>query len=319
MTVLACLLATVARGDDWSGLNDRWRDIGGIFPRGAPITVVARNPNQLDLFVTGNDGRVYTSWWTAGRNWSGLGDRWRNIGGIFPPGAPIAAVVRNPNQIDLFITGNDGRVYTSGWTAGRDWSGLGDRWRNIGGIFPPGAPISAVARNPNQLDVFVTGNDGRVYTSWWTAGRDWSGLGDRWRNIGGIFPPGAPLGAVARNPNQLDIFVTGNDGRIYTNWWPAATCVSINPDISLSARQDGRRFIEVKGRSFSCARTVRLDYQISTGGAPNTTTSGTVTVQTDTSGRFASQINVTLSGEIASVGVQATDTATSLQVSKSIP
>jgi hypothetical protein len=33
---------------------------------------------------------------------------WRNIGGIFPPGAPVAAVSRTPNNLDLFITGNDG-------------------------------------------------------------------------------------------------------------------------------------------------------------------------------------------------------------------
>jgi hypothetical protein len=31
----------------------------------------------------------------------------------------MAAVSRNPNQLDLFIWGNDGRVYTS-WTAGAD-------------------------------------------------------------------------------------------------------------------------------------------------------------------------------------------------------
>ncbi|MGH6900015.1 MAG: hypothetical protein ACREJ5_26270, partial [Geminicoccaceae bacterium] len=66
---------------------------------------------------------------------------------------------------------------------------------------------------------FITGNDGRVYTSWWFAGADWSGINDNWRSIGGVFPPGAPLGAVARNPGQLDVFITGNDGRVYTSWW----------------------------------------------------------------------------------------------------
>jgi hypothetical protein len=35
--------------------------------------------------------------------------------------------------------------------------------------------LSAVARMPEQLDLFIVGNDGRVYTSWWSAGHDWSG------------------------------------------------------------------------------------------------------------------------------------------------
>lgn len=37
-----------------------------------------------------------------------------------------------------------------------------------GQFFPPGAPVAAVARNPDQLDLFITGNDGKVYTSWWS-------------------------------------------------------------------------------------------------------------------------------------------------------
>jgi hypothetical protein len=206
-------------GADWSGINDNWRSIGGFFPAGAPVTAVARKPGQLDLFVCGNDGRVYTSWWTEGQDWSGINDNWRSIGGVFPPGARVSAVARTPDNLDVFICGNDGRVYTSWWFQGADWSGINDNWRSIGGFFPAGAPVSPVARRPGQLDLFVCGNDGRVYTSWWNDSQDWSGVNDNWRSIGGFFPPGAPLAAVARTPDNLDVFVCGNDGRIYTSWW----------------------------------------------------------------------------------------------------
>jgi hypothetical protein len=59
--------------------------IGGYFPKGAPVSPVARMSNHLDLFITGNDGRVYTSWWHEGQQWSGLYDNWTSIGGFFPP------------------------------------------------------------------------------------------------------------------------------------------------------------------------------------------------------------------------------------------
>jgi hypothetical protein len=126
------------QGTFWSELFS----VGGFFPPGAAVTAVARMDNHLDLFVTGNDGRVYTSWWHQGQPWSGINDNWRPIGGFFPPGAPVAAVARTPNNLDLFITGNDGRVYTSWWFQGVDWSGINDNWRPIGGFFPPAAPFA---------------------------------------------------------------------------------------------------------------------------------------------------------------------------------
>ncbi|MFN7641533.1 MAG: hypothetical protein ACK5PW_00340 [Burkholderiales bacterium] len=207
------------QGAPWSGFGDAWQNIGGVFPPGAPITAVARNPDQLDLFIVGNDGCVYTSWWSEGATWSGLGNQWRNLGGVFPAGARVAAVSRHPDHLDLFITGHDGCVYTCWWHAGGDWSGLGNRWANIGGVFPAGAPVDAIARMPNHLDLFVTGHDGCVYTSWWHDGTPWSGLGNRWANIGGIFPAAAPVKAVVRMPDHLDLFVTGHDGHVYTSWW----------------------------------------------------------------------------------------------------
>jgi hypothetical protein len=144
------------------------------------VSAVSRNPNQLDIFVTGNDGCVYTSAWSAGGAWSGVGNKWWNIGGVFPKGTPVAAVSRNPNQLDLFVTGNDGCVYTSAWSAGGAWSGLGNKWWNIGGVFPKGTPVTAVSRDTNHLDLFISGLDSGVYTSAWSAGGVWTGIGNRW-------------------------------------------------------------------------------------------------------------------------------------------
>ncbi|HEX6472584.1 MAG TPA: hypothetical protein VF069_26065 [Streptosporangiaceae bacterium] len=202
-------------GMEWNGLGG-WFDIGGVFPAGAPVSAVSRAPDHLDLFVIGNDGRVYTSAWTEGMGWNGLGG-WFDIGGVFPVGAPVSVVSRAPNHLDLFVTGNDGRVYTSAWTEGGQWTGL-NGWFNIGGVFPVGTPVSAVSRAPNHLDLFVIGNDGHVYTSAWTEGMEWNGLRG-WFDIGGVFPAANPTPAVARHSKQLDVFVLGNDGHVYTSAW----------------------------------------------------------------------------------------------------
>ena len=36
---------------------------GGAAALRSPVTAIARNPNHLDLFVTGTDGRIYSTWW----------------------------------------------------------------------------------------------------------------------------------------------------------------------------------------------------------------------------------------------------------------
>ncbi|MGM2704327.1 matrixin family metalloprotease, partial [Bacillus cereus group sp. Bce036] len=46
----------------------------------------------------------------------------------------------------------------------------------------PALSPTAIARTQNNLDLFVVGNDGRVYTSWWQAGSDWSGINNNWRS-----------------------------------------------------------------------------------------------------------------------------------------
>jgi hypothetical protein len=151
------------------------RSLGGIFPARAPVAAVSRGQNQLDLFVTGNDGKIYTSWWSPESGWSGIDNNWRPIGGGFPAGTPVAAVARGRNQLDLFVTGNDGKVYTSWWSPESGWSGIDNNWRPLGGVFPAGAPVEALSRRPNQLDLFITGNDGSVHTLWWSPGSGWSG------------------------------------------------------------------------------------------------------------------------------------------------
>lgn len=145
----------------WHG----WFNVsGGQAALRSPITVVARNPDHLDLFVTGTDGGIYSTWWDAASGWA----NWFQVsGGRAALGSPVTAIARNPNHLDLFVTGTDGRIYSTWWDASTGWAG----WFNVSaGAAGLGSPIDVIARYPEHLDLFVTGTDGRIYSTWWHQG-----------------------------------------------------------------------------------------------------------------------------------------------------
>ena len=90
--------------------------------------------------------------------------------------------------------------------------GEADNWHPLGGFFPAGAPLAAVAITGKNLDLFVVGNDGAAYTNWWTAGEEWVGLANNWPAMGGSFPPGTPLSAVTISPWNIDVFGIDREG-----------------------------------------------------------------------------------------------------------
>jgi Papain-like cysteine protease AvrRpt2 len=203
-------------GGAWQG----WWRVGNItVPTGGAVTAVARMAEQLDIFVVGTDGRVYTAAWNqnvAGGAWQGW---WGVAGGAAMPGAPVGAVARMADQLDIFVVGTDGHVYTAAWNqnvAGGAWQG----WWRIGSLaMPGGGSVTAVARATDQLDIFAVASNGQVCTAAWNqnvASGQWQGW---WGVVQGLASPGAAVGAVARMPQQLDIFVVGTDGRVYTAAW----------------------------------------------------------------------------------------------------
>lgn len=204
--------------------NQAWRGwwtilTGTIQPDGS-LTAVSRAPNKLDAFHVANDGGVYTAVWESGVNddaWMG----WWRIGTLkAKPGSVVTAVSREPNKLDIFVAGNDGVVYTAAWDANvpGGWRGW---WDILGGAVPAGGSVTAVARTPNKLDVFVVSGDGFIYTAAWEGDVNngaWSG----WWRIGSLQAnPGNVVTAVSRDANKLDVFVAGSDGKTYTAAWDA--------------------------------------------------------------------------------------------------
>ena len=220
--------------DHWFRLSDERFGDKFTVPPGTPISVISRYPEHLDLFASGRDGHVYSTFWDASRNWSGqwfwLGDDRFSDQFTVPPGSPVTAVTRFRDQIDLFVSGRDGAVYSTFWNAGTGWHGhwfrLDDARFGDGFTLPPGSPVSAISRSAGHLDLFASGRDGAVYSTFWDANSGWSGqwfrLGDDRFGDGFKIPPGARVSAHSRDPDIIDLFVTGLDNRVYSTFWTAA-------------------------------------------------------------------------------------------------
>ena len=213
---IACLM----KANDWAMCSHTRRHLGwGLttvrVPQGAPVHVVSRSSDKLDIFFTDRDGRVMSAAWEPSMPgwWAGF---WHIRGGLAMAGAPVTAVVRGPDKLDIFVVGTDNHVYTAAW---RPDSGGWQGWWRIGDIsVPHRTPVHAVSRSADKLDIFVTDVSGRVMSAAWEPAftDGWHGW---WHINGGLGAPGAPVTAVVRGPNKLDIFVVGTDGRAYTAAW----------------------------------------------------------------------------------------------------
>jgi hypothetical protein len=129
------------------------------------------NETHLDLFVTGPDGAVWSTFWDANGGWR----PWFVIHPIqkMQPGAAVSALWRsNETHLDLFVTGPDGAVWSTFWESNGGWR----PWFLIHPEvkMQPGATITALWRtNETHLDLFVTGTDGAVWSTLWEANGGW--------------------------------------------------------------------------------------------------------------------------------------------------
>ena len=212
----------------WFRLADPNFGDGFTIPEGAPVSVVSRTESNIDLFVSGRDGAVYSNFWNS-NGWNGhwfrLADPNFHDGFTIPAGARVAAVSRAANNLDLFAVGHDGAVYSNFWNS-NGWNGhwfrLADPNFHDGFTAPPGAPIAAVCRTPNNIDLFVSGRDGGIYGTFFNADGwhgHWFRLADPNFHDGFTIPEGAPVTAVSRAANNIDLYAVGRDGGVYSNFW----------------------------------------------------------------------------------------------------
>ena len=103
------------------------------------------------------------------------------------------------------------------WDISTGWA----NWFHVqGGVAAAGAKVTAVARYPFHLDLFMVGTDNRVYSCWWDERGGWH----NWFAVGNLVcRPDSTVTVVSRFPDQLDLFTTASDGKIMSDWWNTRT------------------------------------------------------------------------------------------------
>jgi hypothetical protein len=217
-------------GIGWSSSDDRvsagaWKAPVTIVPAGnalpGALAAIARNHGRMDLYWIGPVGEVRTTWWDVGID-TGV---WHSSTAITMPkqavAGALAAVSRNPQQVDLFWVGPDGGVGATGSSK----FDPAPHFPPPRAIAPPEAAaagaLAAVARTPFQIDVFWLNPRGVVITAWWTADAN----NDDWNGPREIAPAGTAqagaIAALARSADHLDVFWIQPDGAVASQWFDA--------------------------------------------------------------------------------------------------
>jgi hypothetical protein len=86
---------------------------------GATVTALQPFEGHIDLFVTGTDGAVWSTFFEADggwRNWFLIHSEVR-----MQPGATVTALQPFEGHIDLFVTGTDGAVWSTFFESDGGW------------------------------------------------------------------------------------------------------------------------------------------------------------------------------------------------------
>ena len=186
----------------------------GLAPAGAPLAVAVRDDKHEDLFVVDRSGAIA---------WASMRDNgpWRfpavriTPEQFAPVGAALVAVARHGQQVDVFVVSSwDGAVWTVFGPAitGKPWHMTRVSEANIA---RPGAPLAAITRGGQDVDVFVVDHQGAVRWTFERGNGPWLGQ-TRQITTDNTCVGGGNLVALVRNPVQTDVFFIDAGGRIAT-------------------------------------------------------------------------------------------------------
>ena len=193
--------------------------------RSAAVTAAANTESHLDLFMIGANGVAQTIWWDRSEPAGYRPQGWLAIHAEtqFPPGAHVSAVWTNEDHLDLFAVDATGTVRSIWWDRSEPAGYRPQGWFAIHAEtqFPPGAPVTALRRNKDHLDLFAADVTGTVRTIWWDRAES---AGYRPQGWLAIHPatrtaPGGHVAAQWATENHLDLFIASTDHTVSSIWW----------------------------------------------------------------------------------------------------
>lgn len=199
-----------------------WSSLGAPpSPAASAPAITSWGTDHLEVLVRGQDDRVYHKWCTSACSGSaGEWSDWVALGTATIVGKP-AAVARASGIIDVFAQGMDDRVWGIEFIAGEwgDWYQLDANGTLKRDASCPDCTSPAVgARNGRSLDLYVRGEDDKLWTTSWTDSTKWTGF----RAIGGVLSASPATVTRARATTDL-IAVMPEEwqaGRVhYGTWW----------------------------------------------------------------------------------------------------
>jgi hypothetical protein len=187
---------------------------------------VAGGPLDENVFGLGSTGDLYLDSFNGAKwNWTDLGTPGPAVTS-FGSGPVVVSYQATGQSLSeqVFLTGNGGQLYY--WAlydngAQSKWMGLG---YGAGGemLDQPAAIDYQVAGGTLHENVFVTGQDGNLYLDFWD-GTGWNYVNLGGPGAGGDISPDISPAAInyltSGGVLHEHVFVTGNDGNLYADYW----------------------------------------------------------------------------------------------------
>ena len=162
----------------------------------------SRGPNQVTVFIRGNDGALLTSELSGGAF-----TPWRSLGGYLDSGPGASG--RDATTSDVFVRGGDQALYQWYFTTSGGWSS----YYRLGHVMLS-APTVSVRRGFGYIDIFWRGADNGIEAKSWVPGQGWTDVNNT--QLDPALTTSAPA-SVSRNTGYVDVIIRGTDDGVYVN------------------------------------------------------------------------------------------------------
>jgi len=174
---------------------------------GSPSAVYDPASQHLEVYVTGADGQVQEFYWRPGQGGGWLSQQLP----VTPSpvtGSPSAIYDPLDGVLEVYATGQDGRLEEDFWTKAHGWTGAELK------ATPSkltGSPSAVYNPGPKNLEVYATGADGRLEELWYSPGVNWQD-GELVATPSAL--TGSPSAVFDHLDNVLEVYATGADGHL---------------------------------------------------------------------------------------------------------